>query len=356
MARRVRTPGWSRSFQRTFSALTRSAVRAGTRAVLKASAKTVRRATKATVARRTPPAGPGTWRTGVALGASGARRYRLYLPPASPRATTPASTLAATPRPAAGAPLLVMLHGCGQDAMAFARSTRMHRIAAREGFLVLYPEQERVANAQGCWSWYDTRSGRAQSEAASIIAAIDQVVARDGADASQVAVAGLSAGASLAALLGTRYPARFIAVAMHSGVAPGTANSSAGALGAMQGRRHAAAFDGADGAALPPLLVIHGSADGVVAPSNGRAAALWWAAAMGAHAGPQRAVQRGQRRPATLSEFKRGARTVVSLVEVEGLGHAWSGGAASQPFSDASGPDAARMVWAFVARQLREGR
>jgi len=35
------------------------------------------------------------------------------------------------------------------------------------------------------------------------------------------------------------------------------------------------------------------------------------------------------------------------------LGHAWSGGAAKQPFSDALGPDASRMAWAFAARQFR---
>ena len=359
MARRIRIPTWPKSLQRTFGALTRQAVRSGTRAVLKASTKTVKRAvkravkgaTKAAVARRTPPTGPGTWISGVALGGAGARRYRLYRPPDPAPAVGAGRPVAkpAVPRPA----LLVMLHGCGQDAIAFARSTRMHRLAAREGFWVLYPEQERLANAQGCWNWFDTRSGRAQAEAASIVAAIDQVVTRYRIDAGRVAVAGISAGASLAALLGTRYPARFQAVAMHSGIAPGAATSSATAIGAMQGRRTAPPFEGAGGAALPPLLVIQGSADGVVAPANGRAAALWWATAMGAHAIAPRTVQRGQRYPATLSEFKCAARVVVGLTEVAGLAHAWSGGAAGQPYSDARGPDAARMIWAFVERQWR---
>ena len=46
---------------------------------------------------------------------------------------------------------------------------------------------------------------------------------------------------------------------------------------------------------LPPLLVIQGGADAIVAPSNGRIAAQLWAAASGASAGAPRSVQRGRR-------------------------------------------------------------
>ena len=55
----------------------------------------------------------------------------------------------------------------------------------------------------------------------------------------------------------------------------------------------------------------------------------------------------------TVTDFKRRGRLVASLVEVGSLGHAWSGGAARQPFSDGKGPDASRMVWAFVSRQFQ---
>ena len=44
----------------------------------------------------------------------------------------------------------------------------------------------------------------------------------------------------------------------------------------------------------------------------------------------------------------------VQTVAVRRLGHAWSGGAASQPYSDAQGPDASRMAWAFALRQFRQ--
>jgi hypothetical protein len=135
---------------------------------------------------------------------------------------------------------------------------------------------------------------------------------------------------------------------MHSGVAPGAAQSAATALRAMQGRGKLHAL--ANHAALPPLLVIQGNADHIVAPRNGRAVAQWWADAAQAQAGAVRVVQRGQRHAARLTEFRDGTRIAVTLCEIEGLAHAWSGGAAGQPYSDPNGPDATRMIWAFAVR------
>ena len=326
----MRTSVWARTFERNFAALSRNALRAGTRAL------------KPAIEKHRPPPGAGDWIPGIAMGPAGARRFRLYRPP----------DLNFGER----LPLMVMLHGCGQDAKSFAMSTRMNRIAARERFFVLYPEQDRLANAQGCWNWFDTHSGRAYHEAALIMKAIDQVCLLYPADRSRIALAGLSAGASMAALLVTRHPERFKAVVMHSGIPPGTAHSTMSALGAMHGQRAtkplmATAVSMAT--SWPPLMVIHGGVDPVVSANNGQAAAQVWADAAGARAGTARSVQRGQRYPMMVTDFKRKGSTVATLVEVERLGHAWSGGAAKQPYSDGQGPDASRMVWAFAARQFR---
>ena len=316
------------------AAVTRNAVRAGTRAA--------GQALKPSIDKAKPPPGDGDWIAGVAIGAAGMRRFRLYRPP--------------NVRFSERLPLMVMLHGCGQDAKSFAASTRMNRIAARERFLVLYPEQDRLANAQGCWNWFDTTSGRAYGEAALIMKAIDQVCLLYPVDRARIAVAGLSAGASMAALLVTRHPERFKAVVMHSGIPPGTAHSPLSALGAMHGRRATKplmATPVAMAASWPPLMVIHGGIDPVVSSHNGQAAVQVWADAAGAQPGPGRSVQRGQRYAMTVTDFKRRGSTMATLVEVDRLGHAWSGGAAKHPFSDRHGPDASRMVWAFAARQFR---
>lgn len=293
-------------------------------------------AVRAMQTRAAPPRGPGNWLPGLAVAPGGMRAYHLYRPP----------DIAFGER----LPVLVMLHGCHQDAKSFAVSTRMNTLAARERFLVLYPEQDRIANAQGCWNWFETRSGLAQREAQIVLAAVQQVCLLHRGDPQRVAVAGLSAGASLAALLATRYPDRFKAVAMHSGVPPGTATSSAGAWRAMRGRHLPAGEP--DGTHWPPLLVIHGAQDRVVSSVNAANTTQWWADAAGAAAARPREVRRGQRHPMTVTDYKAAGRTVASLCEVDTLGHAWSGGAANQPFSDARGPDASRLVWSFVSRQF----
>ena len=289
--------------------------------------------------------GAGEFLPGVVLGPRGARRYRLYLPP----------DMRANER----LPLLVMLHGCDQDAASFAASTRMNRVAERERFAVLYPEQDRVSNLHGCWNWFDLDSGRAQAEAMSVLHAIDRVCSLHPVDPAAVAIAGLSAGASLAALLAVAHPARFCAVALHSGVPPGAAHSATGALRAMRGRGPSVQLPAQAGPPFertvpwPPLLVLHGSRDTVVVPANGRETALRWAQACGAQAKSPRREQRGARHPVFVTDFSLGRRTVVTLIEICGLGHAWSGGAAGQRYGDAEGPDASRRVWRFVAQQVR---
>ncbi len=94
----------------------------------------------------------------------------------------------------------------------------------------------------------------------------------------------------------------------------------------------------------------------MVALQNGQAATRVWADAAGATASPTRTVKRGKRYPMAVADYKRrvGRRLVpvATLVTVAGLGHAWSGGSAGKDHSDAKGPDASRMAWAFAAKQF----
>ncbi|URI07164.1 PHB depolymerase family esterase [Aquincola tertiaricarbonis] len=303
----------------------------------------VQPALKALAEQQRFPRAPGDWLPGLAVGPAGARRFTLYRP-----AALRGGLLARL----APAPLLVMLHGCAQTGRDLAFSSRMHRLAERHGFFVLYPEQDTLAHPQGCWRWYELRAGHAQAEAQTLQLMVDQVALRHPVDRQRVALAGLSAGAGMAALLATREPLRYAAVVMHSGVAPGSARSTATGLQAMRGHGQVAL---PEGMLPPPLLVLQGSADRLVDPVNGRNAVHAWAQAHGARSTASRRVQRGQRHAMTVTDHRgRGRRLVARLCEIDGLGHAWSGGAAGLAHSDPAGPDASALTWGFCDACFRQ--
>lgn len=61
-----------------------------------------------------------------------------------------------------GAPLVVVLHGCTQDAEAHAGAAGWLSLADRLGFAVLAPQQVAANNANRCFNWFepgDTRRG-----------------------------------------------------------------------------------------------------------------------------------------------------------------------------------------------------
>ena len=93
------------------------------------------------------------------------------------------------------APLVVVLHGCTQNAAAYDHGAGWTTLADRHGFALLFPEQQRGNNPNLCFNWFNPEDvTRGQGEAASIRAMIDQVVHAHALDAQRVYVTGLSAG------------------------------------------------------------------------------------------------------------------------------------------------------------------
>ena len=114
----------------------------------------------------------------------------------------------------------------------------MNRLADEHGFLVVYPEQAAHANASKCWNWFKPQDQlRGAGEPSLIAGIVREVARRHGADPRRIFVAGLSAGAAMAVVLGETYPELFAGVGAHSGLPYGSAHDIPSALAAMKGGR-----------------------------------------------------------------------------------------------------------------------
>lgn len=256
-------------------------------------------------------------------------------------------------------PLVVVLHGCTQDADQIAAATRFHAWGEREGFAVLYPNQPEGAHPQRCWRWFDAEHQRAEvGEPGALMDLVERVTRAHGLDRDSTYVAGLSAGAGMAVVLATLHPDRFGGVAAHSGVPYAAARSEKGAAAVLAGNvpppaALASRMEEAtpDGAGLPRLLAIHGTGDQVVSPENGRRLAAAWLAARGRpSAAPDRTVEgEGGDAPYPYRRHRwtAGDAPPVEAWLIEGLGHAWSGGDPAGTWVDPAGPDATRAVLRF---------
>lgn len=143
----------------------------------------------------------------------------------------------APPRLRAGRPLIVVLHGCGQDAAHFATDAGWLALAQQRRLALLLPQQSYENHPGRCFNWYrpgDVRHG--SGEAMSIWQMIRAAVKRFGSDPRQVFIVGFSAGGAMTAAMLAAYPALFAGGAIVAGFPVGCARSS---LGAVLNMRHA---------------------------------------------------------------------------------------------------------------------
>ena len=300
----------------------------------------------------TGPAMDGAHRTGArtagfiegnATHAGLSRSYKLFVP----------ADLG--PRPS----LVVMLHGCTQDADDFARGTQMNLRAEAQGFLVLYPNQSRTANAAACWNWFRSEDQhRGAGEPAFIAELAIATIARYDVDPQRVFVAGLSAGGAMAAILLEAYPDVFAAAAIHSGLASGAATNLPDALSAMRRGtiRVRPSASGASASAGRSAIVFHGDADTTVHPSNAGhivSSLLGTDAERAAGGRSEHGVSPGgQGFDRTIYRDARGVDGVERWT-LHDAGHAWSGGDAKGSYTDARGIDATQEMLRFFAAHPR---
>ncbi len=227
----------------------------------------------------------------------------------------------------AKAPLVVVLHGCTQTAEGYEANAGWTRLADEAGFAVLYPEQRRANNAQGCFNWFQASdTARGLGETRSIRAMIEAMITRHDIDRSRVFVTGLSAGGAMTAALPADYPEVFAGGAVIAGLPCGAALSLPQALDAMNRPRPKSpeqlgdAVRAASGerGPWPVVSVWHGQADSVVVPQNADELVKQWTNVHGVPLEDFREEIDGVVRRRVWSS---GGRDVVELNLIAGLAH-----------------------------------
>lgn len=266
---------------------------------------------------------------------AGSRTYRTYIPASAAQGVTG---------------VIMMLHGCTQTPEDFAAGTGMNALAEEHRLVIVYPKQARGDNAQSCWNWFsrgDQQRGRGEPAILAGIAA--KVCATHRIGREETFVAGLSAGAAMAVILGEAYGDVFAAVGAHSGLPAGAAKDVASAFAAMAGNgsepTHQMQIQG-----RVRTIVFHGTADTTVHHSNGdliarRAIRVNAPQSIDASSVAEIA---GRRFTRTISSDLEGT-AIVEHWAIEGQGHVWSGGQIAGSYTDPEGPNAsAEMIRFFL--------
>ncbi len=298
------------------------------------------------------------WIAGAAKAEGGSRSYKLWVP--------------VTLENGCASPLLMLLHGCTHDAEDMAEISGMNEVAKANRFLVVYPEQSRLANLLKCWNWFEPKHQARDAGEPSILAAIiEQVCSTHTVDPNRVYVAGVSAGGAMASILAATYPDLFGGLAVLAGAEFKAATSVSEGLAAMQRggpdplQQGQLAFDAMrrglarNQRRRMPVIVFHGSADDRVGLVNAEQTIAQWSKTNACLAAEH--AESGF----TLTEREDGGEVPGGhpyrrhvylesdghlLMEkwiVEGLSHAWSGSPNPSKYGDPKGPNASAEIWRF---------
>ncbi|MFH7042393.1 PHB depolymerase family esterase [Paucibacter sp. JuS9] len=271
------------------------------------------------------------------------RRYRLYVPKNLPK----------------GAPLVVVMHGSGEDAQRIRAGTGygFDRLADQHGFAVVYPKSFG-------FSWNDCSvigdvkvNGVSADDASFVAAMVDKLVGEIGIDPARVFATGVSSGGSMAIRLALEHPTRYRAVAAVAANLPTPQN-----------------FQCQPAANGTSVMIMNGTRDPLVPYEGGeinllglfyeggpvmssRASAQYFADWNHLGGAPQVShVDMDEGVRVERARWHKQGKNEVELVSIHGGGHGLPQAYAQRPRllgPSPMQPDGPAMIWDFFARQQR---
>lgn len=303
---------------------------------------------------------PGQWTQDSFANSAGSRNFYLYVPKSAPSG-----------KPAG---VMVMLHGCLQDAASFSRQTGMNYIAEKYGFAVIYPEQTFSDNVMRCWNWFRPENQvHGGGELSIVVGMVNKVIQQTSADARRVFVAGISAGGAMASNLVACHADLFSGAGVHSGLEFKAATSEAEAHSVLKGgsshdlRQIGIEAAECTGAKVKPLAIVtfHGKADPFVGTVNSDRVIEQFTQTNdllddGRDNDSQTTTVINTRRETvngydtTFETFGGGGKVRLQKVSIDKLSHAWSGAHEAAQYADVKGPNASEIIWTFLSQTPRK--
>jgi poly(hydroxyalkanoate) depolymerase family esterase len=301
----------------------------------------------------------GQLTSGSFTNGGGTLDYELYVP--------------SSYKPGTAMPLVVALHGCTQTADSYRQLSGWDAEGESKGFIVLFPQQSSSRNSEECWNWFEQADmERGSGEPLIITGMVTAAEKKYSVDSQRVYVAGFSAGAAMANVMGATYPDMFAAVGSGSGCEyNGLPCLGNGGPDPSQTGQQAYQAMGSY-ARVMPAIIFQGSSDDIVAPQNGQQIAQEWQTTdnyvlSGSANGPV-STSTGPTDPNnpfgfggsnsgytksywgdSKSSDPSQADDLIEYWEIQGMNHAWSGGNASQQYSYPSGPNETDAMWSFFS-------
>ncbi|MCP4274086.1 MAG: PHB depolymerase family esterase, partial [Gammaproteobacteria bacterium] len=222
--------------------------------------------------------------------------------------------------------LVVLLHGCGQDARKFAKDSGFQDAAEQSGFALLIPQQQKANNLQLCFNWFSPADySLNQGESRSILSMIENIKTKLGT--TKTYLAGFSAGGAMVSSLLSLQPSNYESGAIIAGVVFPCADTLLKAISCMKN----GAQESTDELARqiiqqnnnkdqwPSLHLIAGKNDPIVNPVNSNQLAKQWGVILSTEdsvteniGGIEKTIKRNKQ-----------TQKYVELIVIKDLGHGW---------------------------------
>ncbi len=230
-------------------------------------------------------------------------------------------------------PLVLVLHGCNQDAAEISSGSGWNQLADSLGFYVLYPEQKGANNMFKCFNWFlKDDQEKDKGEIASIHEMVTYAVSHYSIDTSKIFIYGASAGAAMSVNYMACYPGSIKSGAILAGTAYKQVDTPMKSFSEMKKptvfndtilRQRLYSQDSLYTGEFPQLIVIHGTDDKVVNYGNGEVLIKQWKTVFKIASETMKQVVAGANTPTIMRTDYKDAkgRSVIILYKANKWGH-----------------------------------